>query len=199
MIAEGPIVKGWAASTVPKIKQLIDGFVINYPQANVRKTTVKLLSSLFKKGTHLSTQEMRNKKQTSWHSSSKDFKNSIRWEKPANSFYHSSPKYSNSFPMTMPNKKITFLAKFSRKPKKSSLKSLKIKSTLFIHSVLTWSTSEKNLSLISSKLTVVLSALGGPTLNFNNQISTVFVNNSKCIFIASNGFSKENMKSKIYK
>ena len=65
MIAEGPIVKGWAASTVPKIKQLIDGFVINYPQANVRKTTVKLLSSLFKKGTHLSTQEMRNKKQTS--------------------------------------------------------------------------------------------------------------------------------------
>lgn len=50
MIAEGPIVKGWAASTAPKIVQLIDEFVIDYPQAKVRKTTIKLLSNLFKKG-----------------------------------------------------------------------------------------------------------------------------------------------------
>jgi hypothetical protein len=44
-------VKGWAVSTAPKIVQLIDEFVINYPQAKVRSTTTKLLASLFKKGT----------------------------------------------------------------------------------------------------------------------------------------------------
>lgn len=65
MIAEGPIVKGWAASTAPKIVQLIDEFILNYPQANVRKTTTKLLASLFKKGTYLFTQAHSNKGQTS--------------------------------------------------------------------------------------------------------------------------------------
>lgn len=61
MIAEGSIVKGWAASTAPKIVQLIDEFVINYPQARVRKTTIKLLASLFKKGTPPSTQAIKNR------------------------------------------------------------------------------------------------------------------------------------------
>ena len=50
MIAQESIVKGWAISTESKITQLIDDFIINYPQANVRKTTSKLLTSLFKKG-----------------------------------------------------------------------------------------------------------------------------------------------------
>lgn len=61
MIAEGSIVKGWAPSTSSKIVQLIDEFVINYPQARVRKTTTKLLASLFKKGRDLSIQETKNK------------------------------------------------------------------------------------------------------------------------------------------
>jgi hypothetical protein len=61
MIAEGSIVKGWAASTAPKIVQLIDEFVINYPQARVRKTTTKLLASLFKKGNHTLTQATKSK------------------------------------------------------------------------------------------------------------------------------------------
>lgn len=61
MIAEGSIVKGWAASTAPKIVQLIDEFVINYPQARVRKTTTKLLASLFKKGRINLTQATKSK------------------------------------------------------------------------------------------------------------------------------------------
>ena len=63
MIAEGPLVKGWALSTAPKIVQLLDEFVINYPQANVRKTTAKLLTSLFKKGINMFTKALRNKEQ----------------------------------------------------------------------------------------------------------------------------------------
>ena len=65
MIAEGPIVKSWAASTAPKVVHLLDDFVINYPQANVRKTTTKLLASLFKKGTSNNSQGMSNSERTS--------------------------------------------------------------------------------------------------------------------------------------
>lgn len=65
MIAEGSIVKGWAASTAPKVVQLIDEFVINYPQVRVRKTTTKLLASLFKKGTSTLTQAINNRGCTS--------------------------------------------------------------------------------------------------------------------------------------
>lgn len=86
MIAEGPIVKGWAASTAPKIVQLIDEFILNYPQANVRKTTTKLLASLFKKGTYLFTQAHSNKGQTSWTFSFNVFNNSTQWVNQAKSF-----------------------------------------------------------------------------------------------------------------
>ena len=65
MIAEGPIVKGWAASTAPKVVHLLDDFIINYPQANVRRTTTKLLASLFKKGTINLMKEMSNNEKTS--------------------------------------------------------------------------------------------------------------------------------------
>ena len=64
MIAEGPLVKGWAPSTAPKIIQLLDEFVINYPQSKVRKTTTKLLASLFKKGRDIVMKVMKNKEIT---------------------------------------------------------------------------------------------------------------------------------------
>lgn len=37
-------------STESKIKQFVDEYLINYPQENVRKSTEKLLASLFRKG-----------------------------------------------------------------------------------------------------------------------------------------------------
>jgi hypothetical protein len=51
MIGEGSLVKGWAISTESKVKQFVDEYLINYPQENVRKSTEKLLASLFRKGT----------------------------------------------------------------------------------------------------------------------------------------------------
>lgn len=50
MICDGAV-KGWASSTESKIRQFVDDYLINYPQENVRRSTEKLLASLFRKGT----------------------------------------------------------------------------------------------------------------------------------------------------
>jgi hypothetical protein len=57
MIAEEATVRKWAVSTESKIVQFVDDYLINYPQANVRKSTEKLLTSLFRKGTLSPIQE----------------------------------------------------------------------------------------------------------------------------------------------
>lgn len=57
MIPEETTARKWAISTESKIVQFVDDYLINYPQANVRKSTEKLLTSLFRKGTVSPIQE----------------------------------------------------------------------------------------------------------------------------------------------
>lgn len=49
MLAEGGVTK-WAKSTELKITEFLDEYLINFPQEKVRKSTEKLLYSLFRKG-----------------------------------------------------------------------------------------------------------------------------------------------------
>lgn len=44
-------VSSWAKSTEDKITDYFDEYLINFPQSNVRKSSKKLLYSLFRKGT----------------------------------------------------------------------------------------------------------------------------------------------------
>lgn len=60
MNSESTIVKGWALSTESKITSFVDEYLINYPQKNVRESTLKLITSLFRKGTFQAIQEARH-------------------------------------------------------------------------------------------------------------------------------------------